>query len=87
MRIALVQKRCHHYRAEDLADGVSAGQQGHGAGETEQPARRKGHRADADEGGAEQDCPDDCRNCPGRKGGQRDAERLQQQCTGEQRRM
>jgi hypothetical protein len=74
----MAQKGCHRNRAHDLADGVSARQQCHGTGEAEQPPRRKGHRADTDEGGAEQDCPDQRCNDTGRQSGQCDTERLQQ---------
>jgi hypothetical protein len=78
VRKAMAQKRCHCDRANDLADGVSAGQQCHGTGEAEQPPRREGHRAHADEGGTEQDCAYQGCDHTRRQSRQRDTERLQQ---------
>lgn len=71
-----MQKRCHHHRAQDLADGVPASQYGDGAGEAEQASGSKGHRADADEGGPEEERPDERRDGPRSHCGQGDSERL-----------
>ena len=84
---AVAERSCHRHWAQDLADRVSASQQGDGARESEQASGRQGRRADPDEGGPEEDCPDESRYRPWSQGGQSDPECLQKQRSREQSRM
>ena len=81
------QKRCHRHGTQDLPRGVAGSQQGDGAGESEQASGCQGHRADPDEGGAEQDCTQKSRDRPWSHRGQSNPECQQKQRSREQSRM
>ncbi len=83
----MAQKRCHRHGAKDLPGGVAGSQQRDSARKPEQASGRQGHRADPDEGGAEQDCTQKSGDRPWSHGGQSDPECLQKQRTREQSRM